>query len=138
MPLGRTQLAAAFALALACAAAHAQVESNLPGAGFGPDDDSPITPTLHVYSRETIVDVLVTDDKGHPVRGLTRSDFTISEDGHPQPISSFAEYNKNAPPAPAHALPPDTYSNAHALPVKRPRTDPVFRPPIRNQLSAGY
>ena len=30
---------------------------------------SAAAPTLKVYSRETIVDVLVTDDKGQPVRG---------------------------------------------------------------------
>jgi len=51
-------------------------------------------PTLHVYSRETIVDVLVTDDKGQPVRGLTRSDFTVEEDGNAQPIRGFREYDK--------------------------------------------
>ena len=54
--------------------AQTTVESNVPGAGF--DQSQPALPTLHVYSRETIVDVLVTDDKGQPVRGLTRSDFT--------------------------------------------------------------
>jgi VWFA-related protein len=114
-------LAAALALALvAPPSARTQVESNLPGAGFGPEDASPVTPTLHVYSRETIVDVLVTDDKGQPVRGLTHSDFAISEDGHPQPISSFAENSRTAPVASASALPPNTYSNAHALPASGP------------------
>ena len=92
------------------------VESNLPGAGF----DTPSTPTIHVYSRETILDVLVTDDKGHPVRGLTRSDFTIAEDGHPQPIRSFNEFSKDAPPTPALTLPPNTYTNTSSLPANGP------------------
>ena len=33
-------------------------------------------PTLRVTSRETIVDVTVTDDKGNPVHGLKQKDFT--------------------------------------------------------------
>jgi VWFA-related protein len=107
--------------------ARAQVETNLPGAGFGPPptqpstgQPAPTTPTLNVYSRETIVDVLVTDDKGQPVRGLTRSDFTVEEDAKPQPIRSFYEYDKQAPPAPARTLPPNTYTNSTTLPASGP------------------
>jgi hypothetical protein len=87
---------ALLALTATHAAAHAQVESNLPGAGF--DQPKSPTPTLHVFSRETVIDVLVTDDKGQPVRGLTQSNFTVEEDNKPQPIRSFSEYDKTAPP----------------------------------------
>jgi VWFA-related protein len=59
----------------------------------------PSAPTLQVYSRETVVDITVTDAHGNPVHGLTQSDFTIKEDGHPQSIRSFHEYA--TPPAPA-------------------------------------
>jgi len=111
---------ALLTLSAACLSAHlaAQVESNIPGAGFG--TPGPATPTIHVYSRETIVDVLVTDDRGQPVRGLTQSDFTVEEDGKPQPIRSFYEYDKTSPPAPARTLPPNTYSNSTALPASGP------------------
>jgi VWFA-related protein len=67
-------------------------------------------PTLKVYSRETIVDVTVTDSKGNPVHGLTRDDFTIKEDGKPQPIKSFAEFGTQ-PAKPLPKLPPNTYTN---------------------------
>ena len=80
----------------------------------------PTAPTIHVYSRETIVDVLVTDDKGQPVRGLTQSDFTVEEDGHPQPIRSFSEYDKTTPPPPPRTLPPNTYTNDNTLPANGP------------------
>ena len=33
----------------------------------------------------------VTDRAGNPVTGLTRDDFTVLEDGHPQSLSAFAE-----------------------------------------------
>lgn len=103
---------------------HAQttVESNLPGAGFDepPSAQQSTAPTLQVYSRETVVDVLVTDDKGQPVRGLTRSDFTIEEDNHPQPIRSFSEYSKTTHPLSARTLPPHTYTNTNALPASGP------------------
>jgi VWFA-related protein len=77
-------------------------------------------PTLHVYSRETIIDVLVTDDKGQPVRGLTRADFTVEEDSKPQPIRSFSEYDKTTPPPAPRPLPPNTYTNATTLPTTGP------------------
>jgi VWFA-related protein len=101
---------------------QAQVESNLPGAGFGePQGTQPSTaPTLHVYSRETVIDVLATDDTGQPVTGLTRSDFTIEEEGKPQPIRSFREYSVTTPPPPQRKLPPNTYTNAEALPLSGP------------------
>src|SRR5208283_5323029 len=88
--------------------------------GAGQNPSAPAAPTLHVYSRETIVDVLVTDDKGQPVRGRKQSDFTVLEDGQPQPIRSFYEYDKASPPAPARTLPPNTYTNSTALPASGP------------------
>ena len=53
--LSRPAKLALLALALAALhpAARAQVEENLPGAGFGTPDAA--TPTIHVYSRETVI-----------------------------------------------------------------------------------
>jgi len=96
------------------------VTLTLSSLGAGQSPSAPAAPTLHVYSRETIVDVLVTDDKGQPVRGLTRSDFTVEEDGKAQPIRSFHEYDKDTPPAPVRTLPPGTYTNSTALPASGP------------------
>ena len=82
-------------------AATAQSPQNLPQS---------VAPPLKVYSRETIVDVTVTDAKGNPVHGLTRDDFTVMEDGKPQPIKSFAEFGrKEVQPLPK--LPPNIYTN---------------------------
>src|SRR2546430_16034556 len=42
------------------------------------------------------VDVTVTDRAGYPVRGLTRDDFDVYEDGKPQKITNFyAVENQN-------------------------------------------
>jgi VWFA-related protein len=110
-------------VALLCSHHTPAQESNLPGADF--DQPKPVAHqstalTLKVYSRETIIDVLVTDDKGQPVRGLTKSDFTVEEDSKPQPIRSFAEYYKTTPPPPPRTLPPATYTNDNALPANGP------------------
>ena len=75
-----------------------------------PPNNPPTAPTVKVYSRETIVDVTVTDSKGNPVHGLTKENFTVKEDGKPQPIRSFEEFSvKPTPPPPK--LPPNVYTN---------------------------
>ena len=47
------------------------------------------TPTISVNVRLVNVFVNVTDDKGAPVPGLTREDFLLAEDEHPQRIAVF-------------------------------------------------
>jgi VWFA-related protein len=48
------------------------------------------TPTIKVTSALVFLDVTVLDKKGHPVvSGLTKNDFTITEDKVPQAIFSF-------------------------------------------------
>lgn len=47
-------------------------------------------PTLRVTSNLVFLDITVLDKKGHPVvAGLTKNDFTITEDSKPQRIFSF-------------------------------------------------
>ena len=90
----------------------------IPGAGQEPPS---ATPTIKVYSRETIVDVLVTDTSGTPVRGLKQSDFTIEENGKPQAIRSFAEFDQVPPaPEPAPELGPNEFTNDQPLPETGP------------------
>src|SRR5581483_11088372 len=36
------------------------------------------------------VDAVVTDSKGHPVKGLTPDDFEVFQDGQPQKITNFS------------------------------------------------
>lgn len=115
-PTSRSFLLATLPLALALFATAQQ-----PTTPPTPQIQS-VAPTLHVFSRETIVDVMVTDDNGNPVQGLTRSDFTISEDGHPQSLRGFSEYGSEfRPPAPHPSkLPPNVYSNFQATPANGP------------------
>src|SRR6476660_9788529 len=46
---------------------------------------------LKVATRLVQVNVVVTDKKGEPIRGLTKDDFTLLDSGKPQTISFFAE-----------------------------------------------
>ena len=56
------------------------------GAGAAPGD----VPTFHATSSLVFLDVTVVDKGGTPVvKGLTKEDFTIIEDGKPQQIFSF-------------------------------------------------
>jgi VWFA-related protein len=78
-------------------------QGKAPAAGTG-------TTTLQVYSRETVVDVTATDASGRPVQGLQRDEFTILEDGKPQPIRSFSEVNSQYV-EPPRQLPANVYTN---------------------------
>lgn len=44
---------------------------------------------IRVDSREVVVDVTVTDGKGVPVEGLTKDDFSLTDEGKPRTITSF-------------------------------------------------
>ena len=46
-------------------------------------------PTFKAQVEYVEVDALVTDAQGRPVRGLTKDDFQVFEDGKRQTISSF-------------------------------------------------
>jgi hypothetical protein len=41
--------------------------------------------TIHVTSRLVYVDVIVRDQEGHAVQGLTQRDFKLEQDGKEQP-----------------------------------------------------
>ncbi len=49
----------------------------------------PPAPLIRANSRLILLDIVVTDKAGHPVRRLTRGDFTIYENQTPQKIASF-------------------------------------------------
>ena len=84
---------------------------------------NPQRTTLQVSVRRVVVDVVVTDQKGKPVRGLTKDDFQVLEDGKPQQIRSFDEHIMEAQrPLPKVELPPNTYSNLSTAPQSGPVT----------------
>jgi VWFA-related protein len=68
----------------------------------------PAGPTFRINSNLVFLDVTVVDKKGRPVvTGLTKDDFTITDDGKPQRIFSFdapATGAKTADDAPATIL----------------------------------
>lgn len=68
------------------------------------------TTTLQLFSRLSVVDVTVTDSDGRPVQGLKQSDFTLYEDGKPQPIHNFEEVIEVGVPA-LPQLAPNVYTN---------------------------
>jgi VWFA-related protein len=73
--------------------------------------------TLHITSRAVLVDVLVTDRNGSPVKGLKQNAFTINEQGKPQTISFFEEHTGvPGPPKEIPKLPPNVFSNFSPFP----------------------
>jgi VWFA-related protein len=77
-------------------------------------------PTFPAQTELVTVDVVVTDKKGVPVLGLTRDDFTVSEDARPQEVVAFdAVHRPGAGEAQEPAPPPGL-----ALRVSSNRTAP--------------
>jgi Ca-activated chloride channel family protein len=63
------------------------------GPAVEPQDANRGKPVLRVEVNLVLLNVAVTDNKGHYVTGLRPSDFAISEDNIPQKIASFGEGN---------------------------------------------
>lgn len=64
---------------------------------------------IRVDSREVVVDVTVTDGKGVPIQGLTKDDFSITDEGKARTITSFETGSRFAAitgsPTPLHPAP---------------------------------
>jgi hypothetical protein len=76
------------------------------------------TPTFPSAVDLITVDAVVLDGKGHPVPGLTRDDFVLTEDGRPQDIATFETVDGAAAPT---ARPPDRDDSAVIVTNSAPR-----------------
>ena len=100
----------------------APIERSAPTLQQRPPDAPPApTATLTAVARTVILDVVVTDGKGHSIKGLKASDFVVTEDGAPQNLDSFEEHNAMTPEQvaklnPPVKLPPNTFTNLTAAP----------------------
>ena len=71
---------------------------------------------LRVTTRMVLVDAVVLDKEGHPVKGLKPDDFTVTENGVRQHIASFSErLSERANAAPPPVLPPHVTTNRPAV-----------------------
>ncbi|HEX7832622.1 MAG TPA: hypothetical protein VF787_23400, partial [Thermoanaerobaculia bacterium] len=71
------------------------------------------------------LDVVVTDAKGQPVRGLKKSDFVVIENGVPQPVTNFSMYDTSASTASSNAANDDQQTEM-VEPVQPPPRHFVF------------
>ena len=76
---------AAFGLVLAVASPSRSQQK--PAAA--PPQPAPGQPSFQTQVELVTVDVAVVDRKGQPVRGLTKDDFVVAENGVPQALTSF-------------------------------------------------
>jgi VWFA-related protein len=74
--------------------------------------------------RRVVVDVVVTDASGRPVRGLARDDFSVEEDGRAQRVLSFDVHDFDVTPEVSplqpSPLPPNTFVNVPETPERGP------------------
>jgi VWFA-related protein len=103
-------LVAATALAASGAAPSVAAQATVPPSAA---DQAPApaaapteTPSFPAQVEQVDVDAVVVDKKGTPVRGLTREDFRVFEDGVPQSIVSFEAIALPSRPQAAPPRPP--------------------------------
>ena len=75
-------------------ASPAAVQSQVPAS-------APPVPTISTTLRQVVLDVVVSDKNGHPVKGLKPSDFQLTEDGTPQRLVNFTEQVASSATPPA-------------------------------------
>lgn len=84
--------------------------------------------TLKVRAQIVAVDVVVTDSQGHPVKGLQRRDFAVTEDGKAQGVRYFKEVTETElpPPPPPEKKAPNVFTNDAQAPTSGPATLILF------------
>lgn len=110
-------IALVMGLVMCCGALRGQQDNGLEGVPPLQSRDRTVA-TLHAEARLVVLDVVVTDGKGHPVTGLKQGDFKLLEDGQSQTVESFEEHAPADPVAAekrmaavAAKLPPNTFTN---------------------------
>lgn len=91
-----------------------------------PPDGAPPSATIHQTVNNVLVDVVVTDKSGSPLKGLAKEHFQLLENGVPQPIVFFEEHQAQAAPAPSARplqMPPNVYTNVS---TSAPDTGPTL------------
>ena len=84
-------------------AAHGGLQATTPQA---------VEPTLKAAARLVVVDVIVTDASGKPIRGLHKEDFEVRESGKKQTVVVFEEHTGKPPTEiKLPSLPPNTFNN---------------------------
>jgi VWFA-related protein len=116
-------------LAIATQRAAAQQPSNVaPAAAQSPatpaDDSNQPVATIQATARLVVLDVVVVDANGNPVKGLKQSDFTLTENGTPQILASFKEYNTStsASEVPQSRLPLNTFAVQRSMTEDQTKT----------------
>jgi VWFA-related protein len=107
MSVLRTLISGAVAIILSVPAGHAQQQQPQPQRAPGGVTEG-VTAVL--------VDIVVRDKRGQPVRDLTPADFQVFEDGVPQTIGSFKPVFEGSP-EPAPAAPPSAAPAAGSTPA---------------------
>lgn len=79
-----------------------------------PQSTSQSQTVLRATTRLVILDVVATDDKGQPVTDLKAEDFTVLEDGTPQPLIDFSFQKPTTTVQTLPKLPPNVVSNSPA------------------------
>jgi VWFA-related protein len=77
----------------------------------------PYIETFEVHLHN--LDVVVTDAKGQPVRGLAKGDFVVLENGMTQPVTNFSVYDTSASTASSNTADPGTESAEAVAPPPR-------------------
>ena len=81
---------------------------------------------MRITTRMVLVDAVVLDKQGHPVKGLKSDDFTVTEDGVRQRIASFSERDSERAYAAAPSiLPPHVTTNRPAVTQTNPENGTV-------------
>ncbi len=76
------------------------------------------TITIRANTRLVVVDVVVTDKKGHPIAGLKAEDFTVEENGKKQRIATFTSPGTDQQALQAPQAPPAGVLSNHPEALK--------------------